>query len=102
MAIELKHDTFAGRIGETFILSGHGVPGLTLTLNEVVDLSRPDRKLPPQVRQDPFHLTFCGPREPVLNQGMYTLTHETLGPIELFVVPCGFEGDHLMYNVTIN
>ncbi|MDA1049134.1 MAG: hypothetical protein O3C40_01460 [Planctomycetota bacterium] len=102
MTIELSHATFADRIGETFILSSDEFSAISLQLNEALDLRHPDRKIPQHVRQDPFQLTFLGPREPLLPQGPYTLSHETLGEIQLFVIPGGPDGEQQLYNVTVN
>jgi hypothetical protein len=35
-------------------------------------------------------------------QGMYTLHHPTLGPVELFVVPVGPDGKGMCYEITFN
>ena len=37
----------------------------------------------------PFGLVFRGPLEPVLPQGIHRLEHETLGALDLFLVPIG-------------
>jgi hypothetical protein len=35
----------------------------------------------------PFSLTFRGPLEPILGQGMYRLSHDKVGDLDLFLVP---------------
>lgn len=102
MAIELSHHTFVDRIGEPFTLSSDEFSAVCLRLIEAIDLRHPDRKVPQHIRQDPFQLTFQGPREPELPQGPYTLCHETLGEIQLFVIPGGPDGEHQLYHVTVN
>ena len=102
MAIELTHATFAGRIGEPFVLSNAAFPNISVELDEAIDLRQTGLKIPEHIRQEPFQLTFRGPREPMLPQGLYTLSHETLGEIDLFVIPGGPEGNHQLYNVTVN
>jgi len=37
--------------------------------------------------RSPFSLLFKGPRDNLLPQQMYRIEHETLGPMELFIVP---------------
>lgn len=102
MSIELTHATFAKHLGETFVTSREGFPTLNLKLHEVTDLRHPERKIPAHLRQEPFQLTFLGPREPILPQSIYTLTNETFGEVELFVIHGGPEGEQQLYYVTVN
>ncbi len=39
----------------------------------------------------PFSVVFRGPLTPVLPQAIYPLTHDQLGPLDLFLVPVGPE-----------
>lgn len=39
--------------------------------------------------RNPFSVLFHGPLEPVLPQGIYRLEHESLGELQLFIVPIG-------------
>jgi hypothetical protein len=47
--------------------------------------------------RDPFSLMFNGPREPLLAQGTYRLSHPALGEFELFIVPIGQDADGTRY-----
>lgn len=67
------------------IFTAHTAAGLVpLTLSEAKELPR--RGLPEQFRT-PLAMVFAGPVEPVLYDGNYTLDHDQLGRIELFLSP---------------
>lgn len=57
---------------------------MALTLTEVKEMPR--RGLPEQFRT-PLSMIFAGPAEPVLYDGNYTVDHEQLGRIELYLSP---------------
>ena len=50
-------------------------------------------------------LVFVGPAAPALEQGTYRLTHDTLGVLELFLVPLGAAsgaaGDGMRYETAL-
>ena len=58
-------------------------------LGEVV--READERILQQAREqgvrEPFSLLFSGPLEPFLEQHMYTLHHDELGIVEMFLVP---------------
>jgi len=78
---------FSGHEGSTFTVVAAGDPGaidrafgpVPLELTEVEDLST-------DVTSG-FSLLFRGPRDQEFGQGNYRLTHETIGQVELFLVP---------------
>ncbi|HSS51114.1 MAG TPA: hypothetical protein VLX28_19405 [Thermoanaerobaculia bacterium] len=43
----------------------------------------------PGPRSEPFSAYFLGPRNPVLPQQIYRVTHDPLGALDLFLVPIG-------------
>lgn len=45
----------------------------------------------------PFSLFFIGPKSFLLKQHTYRLTHETLEPLEIFIVPVGEEAGGYLY-----
>ena len=61
---------------------------VSLTLTQV---NSPDERILQQAREqgvrEPFSLLFSGPLEPFLEQHMYTLHHDELGKLEMFLVP---------------
>jgi hypothetical protein len=49
-----------------------------------------------------FSLTFLGPAEMPVQQGVYHLEHPTLGPLDLFLVPIGREAGGLVLEAVFN
>ena len=92
MADLLALDDFTPALGEAFALDAGGTRGLELRLVEA-------RSLGDQAFKDrtPFALLFRGPREPVLAQAMYRLTHQRLGALDIFIVPVGRGADGVDY-----
>lgn len=79
-----RFDSFEGHEGETFTIADPP-PEVALTLTSVTRWGRP---FADGARQ-PFTLHFHGPLEPVRPQSTYRLDHESIGPIDLFLVPLG-------------
>ena len=88
----LTHEHFEACRQQPFVIELDGRDGLPV---ELVEIYRPGGP-PPRGRQ-PFSLVFRGPRHPVLPQHIYTLTNETLGRLEIFLVPIGPDGAGLRY-----
>jgi hypothetical protein len=84
----LSIETFAPLLETTFQLQG-GSDGDSVTLR-LVDV-RSLGVQPHAPRVEPFALEFAGPPEPRLEQRIYVLEHETLGTVEIFLVPLGFD-----------
>lgn len=70
---------------------------LILSTLDVMD----ERYSPPDARRS-FSLTFLGPHSPLLTQAMYTLRHETLGELELLMVPLGPVEGGQRYEIILN
>jgi hypothetical protein len=79
--------TFAPAVGDTFVLDAGETGLLELELLE----SRPHHPDAPAEdasgARAPFSLLFRGPPDPLLPQRIYRLEHESLGPLEIFLVP---------------
>lgn len=50
----------------------------------------------------PFSLVFRGPREPVFAQQQFALEHESLGRLDIFLVPVGQADDGVLYEAVFN
>ena len=59
---------------------------------------RSDGRLP----RPPFVLMFAVADPTVRGQGNYELAHPTLGPIDIFLVPVGRDGDGILYEAVFN
>jgi hypothetical protein len=54
-------------------------------------------------RAEPFSLEFVGPANPRLDQGTYSMTHQDLGAIDIFIVPIGVaNGGGVRYEAVFN
>jgi hypothetical protein len=49
-----------------------------------------------------FSLTFNGPRQPIYRQNTFTLVHEKLGELSIFMVPIGTNSDGCLYEAVFN
>ena len=88
-------DDFADRVGEGFRLAADdGTVGVTLVECERLGGTVLERK--------PFSLVFLGPREPVLPQRIYPLSHDELGELEIFLVPIAQDADGTRYEAVFN
>lgn len=49
-----------------------------------------------------FELMFRGPREPILPQATYRMTHPELGSLEIFVVPLRSDAEGTVYQAVFS
>jgi hypothetical protein len=49
-----------------------------------------------------FSAFFSGPREPFLPQGIYQMSHESMGEFELFLVPIASRDQGFSYEAVFN
>ncbi len=103
MAETLTVDDFAAHLEEPFAIDlGTDFPGLeplvlTLIKAEPIETSQDLGQ-----RRPPFSLVFRGPGEPVLAQRLYALDNETLGRLEIFLVPIGPDDEGMRYEAVFN
>ena len=93
---QLTHSSFAPHVGDVFRADIDSADGVELRLVEAtaLPLRGPGR--------EPFSLVFRGPLEVPLPQGIYPLEHETLGRLELFLVPIGPDDEGLRLEAIFN
>ena len=83
---DIPRGTFAPLQGEAFVAeSDAGRHSLRLLRVERLRNGSPAR--------EPFSVLFQGPAEPVIPQQTFTLAHDALGRIAVFLVPVGRDGD---------
>jgi hypothetical protein len=64
---------------------------------------KPGRRPPPDAANENFSLFFSGARSELLPQNVYSVSHETLGQFDLFLVPiCTRNPDRIDYQAVIN
>src|SRR5581483_3549089 len=95
MVDKLDSKAFSEHLNSEFKLSLPDAAPLVLRLLQVNE-----RDAGPRLEQ--FSLFFRGPREPYLQQSIYSLQHDKLGTIELFLVPVGIEQDGIQYECAFN
>jgi hypothetical protein len=91
---EVTHETFAGRVGETFTVTAPDGDSIELTLAETQ--LAPENYASPG-RREPFSLIFHGPASPYAQQGTWPLEHPDFEGLRMFLVPLGPEGDVMRY-----
>jgi len=94
----LTCESFAGRAGESFDLA-MGESTVPLTLAEVTPL--PSRPFPGMMRA-PFSLIFRSPTPVVLPQRLYRLQNQTMGALDIFLVPIGRDVQGIVYQAVFN
>jgi hypothetical protein len=90
-------DDFAPALGQVFTIDA-GEAG-TIEL-ELADARTHDPDAPAVGEsgdRSPFTVTFRGPAEPVLAQQICRLENDTLGPLEIFIVPVGRDAGGTSY-----
>jgi hypothetical protein len=95
MLNKLNSKIFSEHLNSEFKLSLPAAGPLVLRLAQVSE-----HDAGPQLEQ--FSLLFHGPREPRLQQSIYSLQHEKLGTLQLFLVPVGIDQDGIQYECAFN
>ena len=79
----LTHETLSQYVDDTFQLEIADQAPIEVRLIEVTATGGT------RLERQPFSAIFRGPAEPVLDQAIYGIQHEKLGPLDLFLVPIG-------------
>lgn len=95
MEAPLQHETFASNLNTTFQVSTDNAETIAATLVEVSELTL-------SARQERFAIVFRLPNEPFLGQGMRRLQHESMGEMELFLVPISSDDEGTCYEAVFN
>ena len=91
--------TFDEHLGTTFQCQCSGDQTVDLKLIEVQALPTEGRN--PDWR-DPFSLLFLGTSDALLQQGLYTVLHEQLNEVQLFLVPIAQDEQGIRYESIFN
>jgi hypothetical protein len=100
MLEKLTAEDFTQFLDEKFAIQldqtedGGNVQVLSLTLVEVSSLGDAPRD---SENRQPFSILFLGPNEPILQQKIYTLRHEKMRELPLFLVPLGPRDQGIIY-----
>jgi len=87
----LTKDQFAPLVNSWFDVGGT----LSLQLVQIVD-----GPVSPSTEQ--FSLEFCGAEAPALPAGLYDVSQDTLGPLQLYLEPIGADAQGAWYRADFN
>ncbi|HEX8218535.1 MAG TPA: hypothetical protein VF914_04880 [Chloroflexia bacterium] len=91
-------ETFSPYVGDKFRVFYNPTSALELTLASAEEIGNESaREWSRASGRAPFTLTFAGPTEAFLPQGLYLVEHDGLDSFELFIVPLGPVGRDLHY-----
>ena len=95
MEASLTHESFSQNANTKFKVQVDENTPVELDLIEVTKL-----KVYPQ--QEEFTLTFRGPLNAFLDQGVRPMTHDKMGQFELFLVPIKQDAEGFYYEAVFN
>ena len=93
----LTHDHFAPLVGQDVAVDAGGAGTVAMRLVEATASDAPGGPGPEGQQRAQFSLVFLGPAGQVLSQGTYLVTHEAVGPQEIFLVPLGQDAAGVRY-----
>ncbi len=102
MLEKLNHSQLLDVLHSEFRVRSDGDDSVAFTLVEVRDLATPATMPREEGRRSPFSLLFKAPLAFRVEQGMLEMEHESLGSLELFVVPVREDEQGLYYEAVFN
>jgi hypothetical protein len=93
--MQFDRDKFAEALGSTFVIKSADGRTLDLELKEVSEI----RERP---HQQSFSIVFLVPESFTVEQGLYDIEHESLGGMQLFIVPVGMNDSRMMLEAVFN
>jgi hypothetical protein len=99
MAAELTQEEFSRHLKTKFRINAETPQPVELELSEVLSY-RPEPN--EQRGMERFSAIFSGPPDVFLSQGVYPLTHEQMGDLQLFLVPLGRDERGFNYEAVFN
>lgn len=95
MEASLTHEAFSQNANTKFQVQADDNTPVEVELIDVTEL-----KVYP--RQEEFTLTFRGPLNAFLDQGVRPFTHDQMGEFELFIVPIKQDAEGFYYEAVFN
>jgi hypothetical protein len=90
---------FLPLLNESFAVLNGPIENYALELVEVVPFGTAN---PDSPKRQCFSTVWLGPTEPMLQQGIWQLQHETIPPLDIFLVPIGSTQDGVRYEAVFN
>ncbi len=102
MIDKLTSQDFSAYLNHSFRIQNGPAQPLDLELIQVTDLGSESNSAQAAARQ-PFSLVFRGPTsDSYLPQRIYTLEHERMGRLDIFLVPIGPDKQGMRYEAIFN
>ena len=98
----MRREQFEPLVGKSFHLKASPEQTVLVELFEVQALKAYARKGGKMPEREPFALYFRGPMEFILPQRIYALAEDTLGEVEIFLVPIGPDAAGQRYEAIFN
>ncbi|HKV40306.1 MAG TPA: hypothetical protein VJX67_13925 [Blastocatellia bacterium] len=92
---ELTMERFSVEVNTKFQMQYGDAQSAELELISVTDLGS-------SARQTQFSAVFLGPEHAPIRQGIYAVTHKTLGGMNLFLVPIAKDHEGIRYEAIFN
>jgi len=89
MLERLTVDDFRAAVGQAFTFDAGEIGTFELTLVEARTIEPNAPPVDASGHRSPFVLDFRGPADPILPQAIYRLENDSLGALEIFMVPVG-------------
>ena len=104
MLDELEAKNFTPYVREKFRVHPSSSRPIEAELVEVSEYELRAEEVGPtdRKRRRPFSILFKIENDPPLPQDIYTLEHNEMATMELFLVPIGREGDGFLYEAVFN
>lgn len=93
--MQFDRDKFAEVLGTSFVLKAADGKAMTIELVEVSEAKERPHQLS-------FAIVFLTPEASIVEQGLYDLEHETLGAMQLFLVPIGMSDGRMRLESVFN
>jgi hypothetical protein len=100
MSVELTQENFARHLHTKFRVRVHAPRPVVLELVEVqgwMNLASEQ-----QTGMERFSIFFAGPPDMLLPQHLYTVEHEQMGTLDIFIVPIGRDASGVRYEAVFN
>jgi hypothetical protein len=94
----LRDEDFSSRVGEVFCMRLNADESLDLTLIEV----HAHKYAPPNQKRRGFSVLFRSDLPKAAPQAIYSVTHDALGSMDLFLVPVGPKDGGMCYEAVFN
>lgn len=94
MLDQLTLETFEPHVGSSFYAEFPNGAKVELRLDQVGKVMESELA---RLQRQPFSLFFTGPKSFLLKQATYHITHPTVEPMDIFIVPIGQTADTYQY-----